>query len=248
MEWAGDQAPQCVAESGARASGDTLHPVAPVAPGALLDTPAGAADDAALLARVRAGDEAAFGVLFARHWETVYRLALRLVETPEAAEDLAQETFVRLYRRPPDARVGAAVRHGHPPQPAASAGVDTSYLRAWLCRVAANLGLNALRAQRRRWRREETHARASAPQRGATGAAVDSVLGEVLAAEERGAVQQALLALPERQRLCLLLRYQGLSYTEVAGALGVAATSVGTLLARAEAAFRQRYLEQRGGL
>jgi RNA polymerase sigma-70 factor, ECF subfamily len=57
-----------------------------------------------------------------------------------------------------------------------------------------------------------------------------------------------LLRLPERQRECLALRAEGLSYAEIAAALGVAPGSVGTLLARAERAFKEAYATQRGGM
>jgi RNA polymerase sigma-70 factor (ECF subfamily) len=61
-------------------------------------------------------------------------------------------------------------------------------------------------------------------------------------------VRRVLLQLPERQRECLALRAEGLSYAEIAGVLGLAPSSVGTLLARAERAFKDTYLAQRGGM
>jgi RNA polymerase sigma-70 factor (ECF subfamily) len=164
-----------------------------------------------LLARLRAGDEAAFTRLFEQHWDGVYRLLARLVGDGHLAGDLAQEVFVQLYRRPPD---------GDPDG-------DGAPLRAWLFRVALNHGYNALRADRRRRRREDVAARdPSAPD----------------------AVRRTLLRLPERQRDCLVLRSEGLSYAEIAAAVGVAPGSVGTLLARAERAFKAAYLAQRGGM
>ena len=188
-----------------------------------------------LLARLRAGDEAAFTRLFEQHWDGVYRLLARLVGDGHLAGDLAQEVFVQLYRRPPD---------GDPDG-------DGAPLRAWLFRVALNHGYNALRADRRRRRREDVVARDPSAPAGAAaaGLANDSALLEAAnRAEERDAVRRTLLLLPERQRDCLVLRSEGLSYAEIAAAVGVAPGSVGTLLARAERAFKAAYLAQRGGM
>lgn len=188
--------------------------------------------DQDLLVRLRTGDEEAFARLFALHWDGVHRLLARVVGDQEVAGDLAQEVFVQLYRRPPDGE-GAPVR-------------------AWLYRVALNRGYNALRADRRRRSREDAVARDPL-----TGLAVSNFVGDANGAalaeaanraEERDAVRRTLMQLPERQRDCLALRAEGLSYAEIAVAVGVAPGSVGTLLARAERAFKQSYLAQRGGM
>jgi RNA polymerase sigma-70 factor (ECF subfamily) len=177
-------------------------------------------EEQTLLERSRGGDELAFARLFERYWEGVVRVLVRLLGDAEAAGDLAQDVFVQLLRRPPDGSVP---------------------LRAWLYRVAINLGYNALRAERRRRHREDA------------ASALEALAGQTPAeeagrAEERDAVRRVLARLPERQRLCLALRAEGLSYAEIAAALGVAPGSVGTLLARAERAFKAEYLAQRGGL
>ncbi len=65
----------------------------------------------------------------------------------------------------------------------------------------------------------------------------------MIAREEQEAVRAALSRIPERQRDCLLLRHAGYSYLEIAATLGVAVSSVGVLLARAEQAFRATYQE-----
>ncbi len=177
-----------------------------------------------LLGRLRRGDELAFARLFEQHWDGVSRVLVRLLGDREQAGDVAQEVFVQLFRRPPEA--------------------SDVPLRAWLYRVAVNRGYNALRTDRRRRTREETVARdPSSPSAGDAG-----VLEEANRAEERDVVRRTLLRLNERQRECLLLRAEGLSYVEIATALGVAPGSVGTLLARAERAFKDAYRAQRGGM
>ena len=186
-----------------------------------------------LLERLHRGDELAFARLYERHWDGVTRLLTRLLGDPDEAGDVAQEVFVQLYRKPP-APVSDAL--GEP-----TAGTP---LRAWLYRVALNRGYNALRSGKRRRARED--AVAADPAGPAAGDA--GVLEEANRAEERDVVRRTVLKLPERQRELLMLRAEGLSYAEVAGALGVAAGSVGTLLARAERAFKEIYRAQRGGM
>ena len=175
-----------------------------------------------LLRRVHQGDELAFARLFERHWDGVARLLSRLLGDTEQAGDVAQEVFVQLFRKPP-----------------AAAEVP---LKAWLYRVALNRGYNALRADRRRRTREEAVAHDP------SGATDLDALEAANRAEERDVVRRTLLRLPERQRECLVLRAEGLSYAEVAAAIGVAPGSVGTLLARAERAFKDNYRAQRGGM
>lgn len=169
--------------------------------------------DALLLEQVRRGDAAAFERLFERHYATVYRALFGMLGAREPAEDLAQETFLALYRRPPR------------PEPGLS-------LAAWLCRVALNRASNALRSQRRELARVE---RLALPE------AQPGPDDDALRAEARAQVRGALARLPARQAHLLLLRHAGLSYAEVAQALGVAPGSVGTLLARAEQAFVAAY-------
>jgi RNA polymerase sigma-70 factor (ECF subfamily) len=175
--------------------------------------------DEALLEQLRRGDADAFERLFLRHYPAVYRVVFHLFGSREEAEDTAQETFLALLHQPP--------RSG-------------GQLAGWLCRVALNRGYNALRSQRR--------AEARAAQLGAAPEQADTPdpASELLRAEDRATVRAALADLPERQGQLLLLRYAGLSYAEVAAAAEVAPGSVGTLLARAEAAFLAAYRRRFG--
>ncbi len=178
--------------------------------------------DARLLASLRSGEEAAFESLFAKHWAMVYRILFRLIGSREEAEDLAQEVFVRLYRNPPELR-------------------DRLDLAPWLYRVATNLGYNTLRKGIRETKRQQQIQRFSETEE-AAGLCGNDPEQASLAQEDRRAVRQALALLPEREQACLVLRHSGLSYAEVAAALGVQANSVGTLLARAEERFRRVYV------
>jgi RNA polymerase sigma-70 factor (ECF subfamily) len=159
--------------------------------------------------------ETDFDTLFLAHYDGVYRLLYRIVGAREEAEDLAQETFLRLARQ----RFRAGQEHN---------------VRAWLYRVATNLAYNALRGEARRTRRQErfTHE---------NGADELDPTQAALLVDEQAAVRHTLASLSEKQSQLLLLRHAGLSYRELAATLGVARGSVGTLLARAEAAFEKAY-------
>jgi RNA polymerase sigma-70 factor (ECF subfamily) len=177
-----------------------------------------------LLAGVHAGSEADFEALFLRHYGQIHSLLQRLVG--DEADDLAQEVFWRLYTRPPRDLQGD--------------------LRAWLHRVAARLGYNALRARRRQERYRALWASL------AVGMGEDRSPGPELVAEqdaERHLVRATLARLGRREATILALRHGGLSYREIAQAMGIAPGSVGTLLARAERAFAALYdaLQTGGG-
>jgi len=172
--------------------------------------------DLALLAATRDGDDRAFEALFARYYPQVFAVISRIVGDAAEAEELAQETFLRFYERPIQATPSANVR-------------------AWLLRVGTNAAFNAVRSRRRRanWL-GRLAGRAEARQ------VEDDPLSIVAERDEAHHVRQVLAQLPERQRAVLVLRSAGLSYAEVADALGVRPGSVGTLLARAERAFREK--------
>lgn len=169
--------------------------------------------DTQLVERLLRGDREAFDALYLRHYVQVYRAMYGLVGGHEAAEDLTQETFLEMYHNPPRLKGDLT-------------------LLAWLCRVGLNRGYNALRGERR----ARLHlARLPLPQMG------EDPYVEASRAEELTSVRKALAQLPERQGKLLLLRHAGLSYAEVADALGVSPGSVGTLLVRAERAFLAAY-------
>ncbi|MGH2522774.1 MAG: sigma-70 family RNA polymerase sigma factor [Anaerolineales bacterium] len=165
--------------------------------------------------------ESDFEAVFVEHYPRVYGALFRLVGDRAEAEDLTLETFWRLWQRPPE-----TLR-----RPAAH-GDDN--LGGWLYRVAMRLGYNALRGAKRRVRYEEQAGR-DALERDAP----PDPAHEVAQRQERERVRQMLRQMPEREAQLLILRHSGLSYKEVAAALGVAPASVGTLLARAEAEFEK---------
>ena len=137
-------------------------------------------------------------------------IAQRIVRDADEAEDVAQDVFVSFYRK-------------HP--------ADAGYAAAWLHAAAAHTALNAIRSRERRGKHETAHAReldrGVDPQRAAE------------STETRAEVRAALARMDERAASLLALRYSGLSYDEIAAALGLRKSSIGTLLSRAEEAFRK---------
>lgn len=158
-----------------------------------------------------------FEALFLEHWAPVYRLLCRLVGDPAEAEDLALETFVRLYRKGPQS--GDEFNSG-----------------GWLRRVATNLGLHSIRSWKRREQYEITSGKHALEEAG------EDRPAEILAQkEERHLVRRALAKMNERQSQLLVMRHSGFSYKEIAEALHLAPTSIGPLLLRAEREFEKHY-------
>jgi RNA polymerase sigma-70 factor, ECF subfamily len=171
--------------------------------------------DREVLARVAAGDGDAFGDLVERHQERLLRLCERLLGDREEARDAAQEAFLRAFRKAGSFRPRGQVY-------------------TWLYRIAVNHCLNRLR--RRRLVRflpfagaDEGEAAAFDPADGAPDPAA------ALTARRRWrATRQAIAALPPSQRAVLVLvRFEGLSYREVAAALGITLGAVESRLFRA---------------
>lgn len=165
-------------------------------------------------------DSRDFEATFLEQWPKIYRVLFRLVGDKAEAEDLALETFWQLYQNPPSRREN---------------------LDGWLYRVALNRGFNALRSRTRRRHYED--------QAGKIALEVDPPVDpadEAERLEQRRAVREVLIQMKPRSAQILVLRHSGLSYTEVAAAVKVRPSSVGTLLARAEQEFEQIYRRSQG--
>lgn len=161
--------------------------------------------------------ETAFQRIVDEHSASLHRYLGRLSGDSDFAKDLTQEAFVRLYER------GAI-----PDDP-----------RAWLAAVASNLFRDDRRRVKRRLNllaREPSDITLGSP-----GAAPDDY---VIERERQTCVRVALDQLPLRDRQMLLLRHEGYSYREIAQAVGVAETGVGTLLIRATEAFRTEFMRR----
>ena len=159
--------------------------------------------------------EEAFCRLFDQEFPSLFRYLNRLTGDGDLADDIGQEVFVRLYQR----------------------GSFPDDTRAWIAAVAHNLLRDHGRTTKRRLHLMETRAAGLTP--GAPAHADEKLLVD----ERRQAVRRALDNLSERDRRMLLLRHEGYSYREIADAIGVKETSVGTLLLRATDAFQNAFRE-----
>jgi RNA polymerase sigma-70 factor (ECF subfamily) len=157
-----------------------------------------------------------FEAFFRAHYERIARVIARVVGDRSIAEDLAAEALWKLWRTPRAQGENAG---------------------GWLYRTAVRMGLNELRSGRRRLQYESL---AGDPPRLPTPEEVHA------AEQERDQVRRILAGLPERQAELLILRSSGLTYCELAAALGLNPASVGTLIGRAQQAFRKEYLKQYG--
>ncbi|RAV23291.1 sigma-70 family RNA polymerase sigma factor [Paenibacillus contaminans] len=158
-----------------------------------------------------------FQRLFREHYPEVARKLYSLTGDYAAAEDLAQEVFLRLYRSPPD-RLEA--------------------VGAWLHRVLTRVGYDYLRHRSSgKALLEKETARVAAWSEGAA----PSGEAEVIREWEIDIVRRVLQKLSDRDRNALLLREEGYSYEEIARRLEINPKIVGTLLARAEERMKKKY-------
>ncbi|PWJ55345.1 RNA polymerase sigma-70 factor, ECF subfamily [Quadrisphaera granulorum] len=155
--------------------------------------------------------------VFRRDYSLVAGVAARVLGSPTQADDVAQEVFLSFARSSPSA-------------------VPADQARGWLCVAATHTALNLLRSGRRRIAREDA---AGTRDAALTGETAPDVADSVVVSEERARVRAALARLPRPQATALVLRHSGLSYAEVAAALHLSPTSVGTTVRRAESALRE---------
>jgi RNA polymerase sigma-70 factor (ECF subfamily) len=163
-----------------------------------------------------------FDAMFREHYPRVVALLSRLTGDRAQAEEIAADVFCKVSQR------GRLALGSEDPAP-------------WIYRVATNAGLDALRSNTRRRRREETAGAESVRL-----AARETALDDVLREERCARVREVLSGLKPRDAQLLLLRAEGLAYRELAEALGIQPASVGTLLARAEAEFEKRFRARHG--
>ena len=162
--------------------------------------------DEALMARVAAGDERAFEGLLRRHLDRIHHYLRRLTGREADSDDLAQETFIRVWLKARTFRPGRVK------------------VTTWLHRIAHNVAVDHLRKAGR-----AAQAQVMEPPPDEVGP--DALRQQ---AEARQRLHDALSALPESQRSAILLRHQqGLSNPDAAAVLGISVRAVESLLSRA---------------
>lgn len=157
-----------------------------------------------------------FDEAFSLHHRTVFRAARSVVQDCGLAEDVTQETFIRLYKN-------------------IDTIPDVEMLRPWLIRVALNLAKNTVRGNIRANTRDDNYVKETVEN------SVFSVETEFEQQSEVNEINRALGKIKEPLKSCLILKQQGLSYREIAESLSLNETSIGTYVARARAEFMRFY-------
>ena len=177
--------------------------------------------DAQLMLQVRAGDETSFALLLERHRGPVVNFLYRMVQNRAVSEELAQEVFLRVYRS----------RQSY--EPAAK-------FTTWLFRIASHLALNWIRDGRKERGQESLNDGLEGIERQVADRQ-PSIEQELIHDVKVKEIRQAIEALPEKQRAAVLMhKYQGLDYTQIAGALRLSESAVKSVLFRAYGTLRAR--------
>ena len=166
--------------------------------------------------------DAEFKQVFLDNYSRIVAVLMRLLGDRMRAEEMANDAFLRLYQQP-------GLREGK------------ANISGWLYRTATNLGIDGLRSSARRGRYEE--AASSDRQRNSS---PEGPLEDLIVEERRSRVRAVLASIKPTQAQLLILRASGLSYKELAEILDVKQSGIGTMLNRAEAEFRQCYLQLHG--
>jgi RNA polymerase sigma-70 factor (ECF subfamily) len=176
--------------------------------------------DAQWMRRVQEGETSLLKVLVERHRRPLVGYLYRMVQVEAVAEDLAQETFLRVYKS----------RHRY--RPAAK-------FTTWLYRIAANLALNWLRDHRNeRWGEHLESEKVKVHQMPDGRPGIEQLL---IRAAELNEIRSAILSLPPRQRSAIVLhKYHGMPHAQIAKAMGTTEKAIRSLMFRGYGALRQR--------
>ncbi len=181
--------------------------------------------DAAVMLRVRDGDESGFGYLVEKYRRQIIHYMFRMTANQAVAEELAQEVFLRVYRSRASYRAEAK-------------------FSTWLYRIATNLGVN--------YARDHRHERAAASvyldqpdaETGSTPDIPDArrtAEQDMLRDERLRGIRAEVMALPERQREAVLMhKYQEMDYREIGAVLQLSESATKSLLFRAYQTLRER--------
>ncbi|MHB1541833.1 MAG: RNA polymerase sigma factor RpoE [Steroidobacteraceae bacterium] len=189
--------------------------------------------DLSLVRRVQRGDKGAFDVLVLKYQHKLVKLVTRYVRNPAEAEDIAQEAFIKAYRALPQFRGDSA-------------------FYTWLYRIAINTAKNAVVSRERSpvdYNFDRDSIDESYDMQGRL-KDEDTPEGLVLTDEIRHTVNAAIEQLPEDLRTAIVLReLEGLSYEQIAGAMGCPVGTVRSRIFRAREAIDHRLREVfEGGL
>lgn len=181
--------------------------------------------DAAIMLRVAAGDEAGFNYLVEKYHRAMVHFLFRMAHNQAVAEELAQEVFLRVYRSRESYRAEAK-------------------FTTWLYRIATNLAVNHARDTRHERTAQTVYLDAPDEETGTTPDVADdepSVEQKLLRDERMAAIRKHVMALPERQRMAVLMhKYQGMDYRQIGDVLNLSESATKSLLFRAYQTLRER--------
>jgi RNA polymerase sigma-70 factor (ECF subfamily) len=181
--------------------------------------------DAAIMLRVAAGDESAFNYLAGKYHRAMISFLFRMVRNQAVAEELAQEVFLRVYRSRESYRAEAK-------------------FTTWLYRIATNLAVNHARDTKHERAAQNVYLDAPDEETGTTPDVADdepTVEQRLVRDERMAAIRAHVIALPERQRMAVLMhKYQGMDYKQIGEVLKLSESATKSLLFRAYQTLRDK--------
>jgi RNA polymerase sigma-70 factor, ECF subfamily len=184
--------------------------------------------DAAIMLRVAEGDEASFTYLAQKFHRPMIHFLFRMVNNQAIAEELAQEVFLRVYRARGSYRAEAR-------------------FTTWLYRIATNLAVNYARDTKNERTAQTVYLDQPDPETGTTPDLADdepSAEERLLTDERMAAIRLHVMALPERQRMAVLMhKYQGMDYRQIGEVLKLSESATKSLLFRAYQTLREKLKE-----
>jgi RNA polymerase sigma-70 factor (ECF subfamily) len=214
-----------VLDSSALAAGAALRPDSGPDSDAARQIALDPAGDAAIMLRVAAGDESGFNYLVEKYHRAMINFLFRMVHNQAIAEELAQEVFLRVYRSRESYRAEAK-------------------FTTWLYRIATNLAVNHARDTRHERAAQTLYLDAPDQETGTTPDVADdepTVEQRLLRDERMAAIRTHVMALPERQRMAVLMhKYQGMDYRQIGEVLKLSESATKSLLFRAYQTLRDK--------
>ncbi len=181
--------------------------------------------DAAIMLRVAEGDEASFNYLATKYHRPMIHFLYRMVGNQAVAEELAQEVFLRVYRARSSYRAEAR-------------------FTTWLYRIATNLAVNHARDTRHERSAQTVYLDQPDEETGTTPDVADgepTAEQQLLQDERMAAIRRHVMALPERQRMAVLMhKYQGMDYRQIGEVLKLSESATKSLLFRAYQTLRDK--------
>ena len=185
-------------------------------------------EDSAIMLELRAGNMSGFDYLIQKYRKPIVNFMYRMAHNQAVAEELAQEVFLRVYRSRETYRAEAR-------------------FSTWLYRIATNLGVNYARDTRHERAASTVYLDEADSETGTTPDVADaepSAEAEMLRRERFNAIRQHVLALPERQRMAVLMhKYDGMDYKQIGDVLKLSESATKSLLFRAYQTLREKLKE-----